>query len=37
MTRLGLLALGAVGTGIAYVLNYRIIGEGGPVLASSPI
>jgi drug/metabolite transporter (DMT)-like permease len=32
---LGLVALGAVGTGIAYVLNYRIISDDGPVLAST--
>ena len=32
---LGLLALGAVGTAIAYVLNYRIISDDGPVLAST--
>ncbi len=31
----GLLALGAVGTGFAYVLNYRIITDDGPVLAST--
>ena len=30
-----LLALGVIGTGIAYVINYRIITEDGPVLAST--
>ena len=30
-----LLALGILGTGVAYVLNYRIIGDDGPVLAST--
>ncbi len=34
-TRLGaILALGAIGTGMAYVLNYRIIGDLGPTKAS---
>ncbi|HZA88011.1 MAG TPA: DMT family transporter, partial [Acidimicrobiales bacterium] len=34
-TRLGaILALGAIGTGLAYVLNYRIIGDLGPTKAS---
>jgi drug/metabolite transporter (DMT)-like permease len=34
-TRLGaILALGVVGTGLAYVLNYRVIGELGPTKAS---
>jgi drug/metabolite transporter (DMT)-like permease len=32
---LALLALGIIGTGIAYVLNYRIITDDGPVLAST--
>jgi drug/metabolite transporter (DMT)-like permease len=30
-----LLALGVIGTGVAYVLNYRIITDDGPVLAST--
>lgn len=30
-----LLALGIIGTGVAYVLNYRIITDDGPVLAST--
>jgi len=30
-----LLALGIIGTGLAYVLNYRIITDDGPVLAST--
>ena len=30
-----LLVLGAIGTGVAYVLNYRIISDDGPVLAST--
>jgi drug/metabolite transporter (DMT)-like permease len=30
-----LLALGVIGTGLAYVLNYRIITDDGPVLAST--
>ena len=30
-----LLALGIIGTGIAYVINYRIISDDGPVLAST--
>jgi drug/metabolite transporter (DMT)-like permease len=30
-----LLILGAIGTGIAYVLNYRIITDDGPILAST--
>lgn len=30
-----LLALGVIGTGLAYVLNYRIISDDGPVLAST--
>jgi drug/metabolite transporter (DMT)-like permease len=30
-----LLTLGVVGTGLAYVLNYRIIADDGPVLAST--
>ena len=30
-----LLALGVIGTGIAYVINYRIITDDGPVLAST--
>lgn len=30
-----LLALGIIGTGIAYVINYRIITDDGPVLAST--
>jgi drug/metabolite transporter (DMT)-like permease len=29
------LVLGAIGTGVAYVLNYRIIADDGPVLAST--
>jgi drug/metabolite transporter (DMT)-like permease len=34
-SRLGaILALGAIGTGLAYVLNYRIIGDLGPTKAS---
>jgi drug/metabolite transporter (DMT)-like permease len=34
-TRLGaILALGAIGTGLAYVLNYRVIGDLGPTKAS---
>jgi drug/metabolite transporter (DMT)-like permease len=32
---LALLALGIIGIGIAYVLNYRIITDDGPVLAST--
>jgi drug/metabolite transporter (DMT)-like permease len=32
---LALLALGIIGTGIAYVLNYRIITDDGPVLTST--
>lgn len=32
---MALLVLGAVGTGIAYVLNYRIIADDGPVIAST--
>jgi drug/metabolite transporter (DMT)-like permease len=32
---IGLLVLGAVGTGLAYVLNYRIISDDGPILAST--
>jgi drug/metabolite transporter (DMT)-like permease len=32
---LALLMLGVVGTGIAYVINYRIITDDGPVLAST--
>ena len=30
-----LIALGLIGTGIAYVINYRIITDDGPVLAST--
>jgi drug/metabolite transporter (DMT)-like permease len=30
-----LLALGFIGTGVAYVINYRIISDDGPVLAST--
>ena len=30
-----LLALGIIGTGVAYVINYRIISDDGPVLAST--
>ena len=30
-----LLALGVIGTGVAYVINYRIISDDGPVLAST--
>lgn len=30
-----LLVLGTIGTGIAYVINYRIISDDGPVLAST--
>ncbi len=34
-TRLGaIVALGAIGTGLAYILNYRIIGDLGPTKAS---
>ena len=32
---IALLALGIIGTGIAYVINYRIISDDGPVLAST--
>jgi drug/metabolite transporter (DMT)-like permease len=32
---LALLTLGVIGTGVAYVLNYRIISDDGPVLAST--
>jgi drug/metabolite transporter (DMT)-like permease len=32
---IGLVILGAVGTGLAYLLNYRIIGDDGPILAST--
>lgn len=32
---IALFALGVLGTGVAYVLNYRIIGDDGPVLAST--
>jgi drug/metabolite transporter (DMT)-like permease len=32
---LALLALGIVGTGVAYVLNYRIIADDGPTVAST--
>jgi drug/metabolite transporter (DMT)-like permease len=32
---IALLVLGAIGTGVAYVLNYRIISDDGPVLAST--
>lgn len=32
---IGLAVLGVVGTGVAYVLNYRIIADDGPVLAST--
>lgn len=32
---IGLLALGVIGTGVAYVINYRIISDDGPVLAST--
>jgi len=30
-----LLALGVIGTGVAYVINYRIITDDGPILAST--
>jgi len=30
-----LLVLGVIGTGVAYVINYRIISDDGPVLAST--
>jgi hypothetical protein len=32
---LALLALGAIGTGVGYVLNYRIITDDGPLFAST--
>lgn len=32
---IALLVLGGVGTGVAYVLNYRIITDDGPILAST--
>jgi drug/metabolite transporter (DMT)-like permease len=32
---IGLAILGAAGTGLAYVLNYRIISDDGPILAST--
>jgi drug/metabolite transporter (DMT)-like permease len=30
-----LLVLGVIGTGVAYVINYRIISDDGPILAST--
>ena len=32
---LGMLALGALGSGIAYILNYHVIGEAGGMTAST--